>query len=186
MLENKILFVRLNDTDDYPPEVVGLCAMKIAAKYKRPTIIARINPEGFDRGSIRNVNNCELTDLKKFLNDSGYFEYVQGHANAAGASIQDSNLFAFHQYANEALKGINFNEGVYNVNFIREPHAKDLEKLIFELAMESNVWGQGNNEPLIYIPSIYLTQADYSVIGSKNDTVRISVGDITFIKFHAT
>ena len=50
--------------------------MKLAAKYKRPTILARLNEEGYDRGSIRNVNDCELTDLKKFLTDSGYFEWV--------------------------------------------------------------------------------------------------------------
>ena len=87
LLENRILFVRMDDYDDYPSEVTGLCAMKLAAKYKRPTILARLNDEGYDRGSIRNVAYCELTDLKKFLNDSGYFECVQGHANSAGASI---------------------------------------------------------------------------------------------------
>ena len=76
LLENKILFVRLDDDDDYPQEVTGLAAMKLAAKYKRPTILARLNDEGYDRGSIRNVNDCELTDLKKFLTDSGYFEWV--------------------------------------------------------------------------------------------------------------
>lgn len=186
LLENKILFIRLNDEDDYPSEVVGLCAMKIAAKYKRPTIIARTNSEGFDRGSIRNVSNCALTDLKKFLNESGYFEYVQGHPNAAGASIQDTNLFSFHQYANEALKDINFNEGVYDVNFIREPHAADLEDLIFDLASNPTIYGQNNNEPLIYIPNIYLEKGDYSIIGAKNDTIRIILGDVTIIKFHAT
>lgn len=186
LLENKILFIRLNDEDDYPSEVVGLCAMKIAAKYKRPTIIARTNPEGYDRGSIRNVSNCALTDLKKFLNDSGYFEYVQGHPNAAGASIQDSSLFNFHQYANEALKDINFNEGVYDVNFIRDPGAPDLENLIFDLASNSTIYGQNNPEPLIYIPNIYLTNKDYSIIGQKNDTVRINLNGVTLIKFHAT
>lgn len=100
LLENKILFVRLDNDDDFPPEINGLCAMKLAARHKRPTILARLNEEGYDRGSIRNVSDCELRDLKKFLNDSGYFEWVQGHANAAGASILDSNLRAFHEYAN--------------------------------------------------------------------------------------
>ena len=140
LLENKILFVRLED-EDYPQEVTGLAAMKLAAKYKRPTILARLNEEGYDRGSIRNVSDCELTDLKKFLNDSGYFEWVQGHANAAGASILDSNLYAFHQYANEALKDINFDEGVYEVNFIKNANDPDLEDLIFELAQNKTVWG---------------------------------------------
>jgi single-stranded-DNA-specific exonuclease len=87
LLENKILFVRLDDEDDYPSEVNGLCAMRLAAKYKHPTILARRNEDGFDKGSIRNVGDCELRDFKKFLNESGYFEWVQGHASAAGLCI---------------------------------------------------------------------------------------------------
>ena len=141
LLENKVLFVRLDDDDDFPSEVNGLIAMKLAAKFKRPTILARRNEEGLDKGSIRNVSDCELRDFKKFLNESGYFEWVQGHANAAGCSIYDNNLRAFHEYANKALKDINFNEGVYDVDFIREPDAEDLEQLVFDLASEPNIWG---------------------------------------------
>ena len=186
LLENKILFIRLNDDDEYPSEVTGLTAMKLAAKYKRPTILARLNDEGYDRGSIRNVADCELQDLKKFLNDSGYFEWVQGHANAAGASILDSNLRAFHEYANEALKDINFNEGMYDVNFIREPNASDLESLIYDLASNTNIYGQGNPEPLIFVPNIYLDSTDYKVIGTNKDTVRFEKNGVIFIKFHAS
>ena len=186
LLENKILFIRLDDDDEYPSEVTGLTAMKLAAKYKRPTILARLNDEGYDRGSIRNVADCELQDLKKFLNDSGYFEWVQGHANAAGASILDSNLRAFHEYANEALKDINFNEGMYDVNFIREPNAPDLEDLIYDLASNTSIWGQGNSEPLIFVPNIYLDNTDYKVIGTNKDTVRFEKNGVIFIKFHAS
>ena len=186
LLENKILFVRLEDENDYPSEVNGLCAMKLAAKYKRPTILARLNEEGYDRGSIRNVSDCELTDLKKFLNESGYFEWVQGHANAAGCSIYDNNLRAFHEYANEALKDINFNEGVYDVDFIREPDAEDLEQLVFDLASEPNIWGQNNPEPLISVPNIFLNEFGYTIIGTNKDTLRFEINGVTFIKFHAS
>ena len=78
LLENKILFVRLDDNDNFLSEINGLISMKLAAKFKRPTIVARLGPDGFDKGSIRNISDCELTDLKAFLNESGYFEYVQG------------------------------------------------------------------------------------------------------------
>lgn len=159
--------------------------MKLAAKYKRPTILARLNDEGYDRGSIRNVNDCELQDLKQFLNDSGYFEWVQGHANAAGASILDSNLSAFHKYANEALKNIDFNEGVYNVNFIRSADADDLEDMIFNLGAIPNVYGQNNPEPLIYVPNIYLESNEYKIIGTNKDTVRFEKNGVIYIKFHA-
>lgn len=185
LLENKILFVRLDEDDNFPSEINGLIAMKLAAKFKRPTIVTRLGPDGFDKGSIRNVSDCELSNLKAFLNESGYFEYVQGHANAAGCCIDDAQLHAFHEYANEALANINFNEDVYDVNFARTMYAKDLSALIFDLGSHPEVWGQGNPEPLIYVSELYLDKSDIQIIGAKQDTVKIEKNGIAFMKFRA-
>lgn len=185
LLENKILFVRLDDDDDFPSEINGLIAMKLAAKFKRPTIVTRLGPDGFDKGSIRNISDCELNDLKAFLNESGYFEYVQGHANAAGCCINDAQLRAFHEYANDALANINFNEGVYDVNFARTMYDKDLAALIFDLGSRPEVWGQGNPEPLIYVSDLYLDKSDIQVMGAKQDTVKIEKNGVAFMKFRA-
>ena len=185
LLENKILFVRLDEDDNFPPEVVGLCAMKLAAHFKRPTIVARLNEDGYDKGSIRNVADCELTDLKAFLNESGYFEYVQGHANAAGCSIFDDDLRAFHEYANEMLSDIDFNEGAYDVNFERDAKDKDLEDLVFELGSYPELWGQQNPEPLIYVHDLYILPSEIQVMGAKKDTLKVEKNGIAFMKFHA-
>ena len=185
LLENKILFVRLDDDDDFPSEINGLIAMKLAAKFKRPTIVTRLGSDGFDKGSIRNINDCELSDLKAFLNDSGYFEYVQGHANAAGCCINDAQLRAFHEYANDALANINFNEGVYDVNFIRTMYDTDLPALIFELGSHPEVWGQNNPEAMIYVSDIYINKSDIQIMGAKRDTVKIEKNGVAFMKFHA-
>ena len=186
LLNNKILFVRLDEDDGFPPEINGLIAMKLAARFKRPTIVARLNAEGYDRGSIRNVSDCELTDLKAFLNESGYFEYVQGHANAAGASILDSNLRAFHEYANQALSNIDFNIGAYDINFERSGDSSDLIQLVYELASNPEIWGQGNPEPLICVKNIYVQADDIRIMGANKDTVKITVNGMAYMKFHAT
>lgn len=186
LLENKILFIRLEEDDDFPAEINGLIAMKLAARFKRPTIVARLNEEGYDRGSIRNVADCELSDLKAFLNDSGYFEYVQGHPNAAGCSINDNDLRAFHEYANEALQHIDFNEGAYDVNFERDAKDKDLEDLVFELGSYPKLWGQQNPEPLIYVHDLYILPSEIQVMGAKKDTLKIEKNGVAFMKFHAT
>ena len=186
LLENKILFIRLDEDDDFPAEINGLIAMKLAARFKRPTIVARLNEEGYDRGSIRNVADCELSDLKAFLNDSGYFEYVQGHPNAAGCSINDNDLRAFHEYANEALSNIDFNEGAYDVNFERDAKDKDLEDLVFELGSYPELWGQQNPEPLIYVHDLYVLPSEIQIMGSKRDTLKIEKNGVAFMKFHAT
>jgi single-stranded-DNA-specific exonuclease len=43
LLENRVLFVRLDEDDTFPSELNGLLAMKLSAKFKRPTIVARLN-----------------------------------------------------------------------------------------------------------------------------------------------
>ena len=107
------------------------------------------------------------------------------HANAAGCSILDSSLRAFHEYANEKLKNINFNEGVYDVNFARTMHDTDLASLIFDLGSRPDVWGQGNSEPLIYISDLYLDKSDIQVMGAKQDTIKIEKNGVAFMKFRA-
>lgn len=73
LLENKILFIRLDDDDEFPSVLNGLVAMRMAAKFKKPTIVARLNNEGYIRGSARAVSNSPLPNLKTFFTNSGFF-----------------------------------------------------------------------------------------------------------------
>ena len=185
LLDNKVLFVRLEEDDQFPAVLNGLVAMQLSAKFKKPTIVARLNNEGYDRGSMRGLNQSELVSFKDFLEQSGYFEYVSGHDNAAGASIRDKDLADFHKYANEALKDIDFGENVYEVNFIRTAAEKDISNIIFDLDQYRYLYGQNIDEPLIYISDINLTKNDIQIIGKNADTVKFEKFGITYIKFHA-
>lgn len=185
LLENKILFVRLEDTDRFPSELNGLIAMQLAAKYKKPTIVARLNDQGFDRGSARGMNQSELRDFREFLLGSGMFEYAQGHANAFGISIPDDKLREFHDYANEALKDIDFGENVYDVNFVRSGEDADLTNLIIDLASQNGIWGQNNAEPTVCVEHIYVSPRDVRIMGSNQDTLKIEYNGISYLKFKA-
>lgn len=185
LIDNKVLFVRLDDDDDFPSELNGLVAMQLSAKFKKPTIVARLNEEGFIRGSARGLNESELSDFKTFLTDSGYFEYALGHANAFGCSINNKYLSDFHNYANDKLKDIDFGENVYDVNFISSANNKELEKIVNDLGSYPQLWGQHNPEPLIYIKDINLTPNDIQIIGKNKDTVKFEKFGITYIQFHA-
>ena len=185
LLDNKVLFVRLEEDDQFPAVLNGLVAMQLSAKFKKPTIVARLNNEGYDRGSMRGLNQSELVSFKDFLEQSGYFEYVLGHDNAAGASIRDKDLSNFHKYANEALKDIDFGENVYDVNFIRMAADKDIADIILDLDQYRYLYGQNIDEPLIYISDINLTKNDIQIIGKNADTVKFEKFGITYIKFHA-
>ena len=186
LLENRVLFVRLDETDKFPSELNGLIAMQLAAKYKKPTIVARLNEQGFDRGSARGVDKSELKDFKSFLMGSGYFEYAQGHANAFGVSIDDDKLRDFHNYANRELADYDFGENAYDVNFLRSANSNDLSKLVLDIGALSHIWGQGNKEPLIYIDPVEFNPRNIFVMGKNKDTVKITINGIDYIKFRAT
>lgn len=185
LLENKVLFVRLEEEDDFPSEMNGLIATQLAARFKKPTIVARLNAQGFDRGSARGLNQSELKDFRQFLLNTDMFEYAQGHANAFGISIPDYKLREFHAYANEALRTIDFGENVYDVNFARESKAADLGQLTIELGKAGAIWGQGNPQPLVYVYNIMVNPSNIRIMGANQDTVKIEVDGMPYLKFHA-
>lgn len=184
LLENKILFVRLDD-EDFPPELNGLCAMKLAAKYQKPTIVARLNEEGEIKGSSRGLNESELKSFKNFMDESGYFTFTAGHDNACGIGILDKNLSDFHAYANKELADVDFGESWYEVNFERIAADQDIKDLILDIAAHEDLWGQGNPEPLIHIKDINITKSDVRIMGKNSDTVKIEKFGVAYMKFHA-
>ena len=184
LLNNKVILVRLEDDMVLPSELNGLLAMKIVAKYKRPAMVLRLGPDGYDKGSMRGVNQSALVSFKDFLNKSGFVESM-GHDNAAGAIIKDENLSAFHAYANEKLANIDFGENYYDINFERNVTSPDLDRLITDISRHDDIWGQSNNIPLIHVKGLIIEPDEISIIGKNSDTVKIEKNGITYIKFKA-
>ena len=185
LLENKVLVVELDETDEFPSELNGLVAMQLSNKYKRPTIVARVNDEGYLRGSARGLNNSELTSFKNYLDSTGLFEYCAGHDNAFGASIKIDSLDTFIEKSNEELKNYDFGQDVYDVNLVRQAADNDIDRIAYDIDKYYKLWGQRCDEPLIYIGNINLTHNDINICGKNNDTVRFTKFGITYIKFFA-
>jgi len=160
--------------------------MQLASRYQRPTIVARLNHEGYVRGSARGLNESELSSFKEFLNESNLFEYTAGHDNAFGISIPNSNLTKLHEYANDKLKDMDLSESAYDVNFERHAMDLDLVALILDIANYEHIYGQKNPEPLLYIDSINLKAGEWRVMGQKKDTVAWEKNGVKYIQFHAT
>lgn len=75
--DNKILILNADEID-IPNTLTGLCAMGVAAKYKKPTLLGRINSDGFLKGSMRGRGESELKDFRDFLLESNLMDYVEG------------------------------------------------------------------------------------------------------------
>ena len=185
LLNNQVLFIRLDDEDEFPTELNGLVATQLSARYNKPTIVARLNDEGYIRGSARGLNKSELKSFKDFLNNTNLFEYTAGHDNAFGISIKKDNLDKLHAMVNKELMNIDFGVNVYDVDFVRQAKDTDLDKIILDLSRYEQVWGQQNPEALILVKDIFIRKEDIQIIGKNKDTLKFEKNGITYIKFHA-
>ena len=182
--DNKILILNADDID-VSNTLTGLCAMGVAAKYKKPVLLGRVNKEGYLKGSMRGRGESELKDFRSFLLSSGYMDYVEGHNNAAGFAIKESDVSKLYDYANKELANINFNEGFYEADFIVNGNCSYLNEMIFDLWKGKNIYGQNCPEPIIITQNLTIRQDNIKIIGAYKDTVKITFNNTTFMKFKA-
>lgn len=182
--DNKILILNADDID-VSNTLTGLCAMGVAAKYKKPVLLGRVNKEGYLKGSMRGRGESELKDFRSFLLSSGYMDYVEGHNNAAGFAIKESDVSKLYDYANKELANINFNEGFYEADFIVNGNCSYLNEMIFDLWKGKNIYGQNCPEPIIITQNLTIRPDNIKIIGAYKDTVKITFNNTTFMKFKA-
>ena len=185
LLENQILFIRLDDSTRFPSELNGLIANQLANKYKKPTIVARLNDYGEIKGSARGVNASALSSFKKYLESTGLMDLAAGHDQSFGIEIKNSNLERLHKIANEELLKYDLGETYYEVDFEFQANDSKLVDLIYDLDKYKFVWSQNNSTPKIHVTDLHFTKSDYDVVGKNKDTLRIHKNGITFIKFFA-
>lgn len=182
--DNKILILNADELD-VSNTLTGLCAMGVAADHKKPVLLGRVNNDGYLKGSMRGRGESELKDFKEFLLKSGYMEYVEGHANAAGFSIKVSDVPKLYEYANRELADINFNEGFYEADFVVNGNCSYLSDMILDLNRGKDFYGQNCAEPIIISENITINTSAIQTIGSNKDTLKFVFNDITYIKFKA-
>lgn len=185
LLINKVLFVELDDDDDFPSTLNGLLATRLTNKYSRPAIVARANDDGYIRGSARAIKTESMDSFKQYLEESEMFEYVLGHPLAFGCSISSYNLDKFFSYSNDSLKDVELGEKCYSVNFIRDAMDNDIDNLIRDVGEYGYIWSNQNDEPTLYIDNIILSTNEVQIIGTNRDTVKFIKNGITYIKFKA-
>jgi len=102
LLDHKVIFFKL-EPGEIDRNIAGLCANKIMAKYQRPVmVLTRCENEiisiknGFTieaktqvtyEGSARGCDKIDIDDFKAICAETGLTNYLIGHQNAFGASI---------------------------------------------------------------------------------------------------
>lgn len=194
LLENKILLIQLQNPVD--TNLSGLIANQLQSEYQKPVLLLNkvIKDNGTQQvqisweGSGRGFEKSELKDFKKFLTDSGYFMYAEGHANAFGAGILDKNVQDFIQYANNQLKDFDFTPK-YRVDYIY--HFDDINTLdLMNIAEWADLWGQGVEEPYIVLENIKIESNKIRLNGTRSRTLNLNLSspleDVSLVKFRSS
>ena len=192
LLENQVLAIKLEGKNESNRNITGLIANQIMGRYQRPVLILNrtVHDEDPDNvyvtwdGSGRNANGTDLTNFQEFLQESGYFEFAEGHDNAFGVSIRDEHFAPFIEYANEKLKDVDFSpkytpDVIYFANMV---HGSE----ILKLADLGHIWGQGVEEPIVVITDVKVDKNNLNLFGSTLKIALPSDEGISLVKFRSS
>jgi len=187
LLDNKILFIKLEEPTEDSKSITGLVANKLMSTYGHPVMLLNktfddVTGELTWAGSGRNNPSMGVESLQHLALDSGYFTLAQGHDNALGLAIPDSNVDLFLSYSNGLLKDYDFSP-VYNVDIEYLPNKIDIADIL-EIADADYVWGQGVDEPLIAFKNVSVTKNNIKLFGT---TLKINLLDnLSIVKFKSS
>lgn len=190
LLKNQILIVRLGAEYAIDKNLTGLVATKIANQFQKPTMI--VNETRDEEGNLiwagsgRIFSQSNFTTFREFLDDSGYFEYAQGHQGAFGCAIKGENVKLFTDYANIELADFDFTPKYYidleyDANYL-------IPADVLNIANFDNLWGQGIEEPFILVKNLKVSKENIALL--KETTLKITIPadgqDISLIKFDSS
>jgi single-stranded-DNA-specific exonuclease len=177
---NKVIIVHNIQTIE--EWVTGLIAIKIAEKYKKPTIILSTkNKDGVYKGSARGYEKSELKDFKTVVEETDVFELAKGHPNAFGVRIKESNIPKAIARFNEVLDHYSF-EDKYEVD-LSVPANSMSEYIINKICELEHVWGKNIPEPYLLINNLDIESSMINLVGKKEDTVSIYNNGISYMLF---
>lgn len=177
LLDNPVLIVELESAAAANPNITGLVANQVAAKYNRPTLILNQKEEDGQivwRGSGRNIKGTKFDDFQHFLLNSGLMELASGHDNAFGVGVHHKDLKALKDYCQNNLSVSDFTP-TYSVDAVLE--ARFLSGLdVLSVADMKDLWGQDMEEPKILIENLNIN-ADNIELLAKGPTIKITPAD---------
>lgn len=154
----------------------GLIANKITGNFGKPSLVLReLNPTMFS-GSLRSP-----VDIADKINETGLAK-CQGHLAACGIFLKKSNLPRLIKWFDESKLSVNPEQ---QITAILKPNQITLP-LCHACSDDMMLWGSSEGNKIIQ-PKFYLefetSPNDIQVFVKKTTTVKITKGDISFLKF---
>ena len=158
---------------EYPTSVNGLVAMKIMSKTGLPVMIGEYK-NGMYAGSARANFN-----LNQFLHETNLFKYVQGHLQAFGWGISESNLNKFIELLHEKdleTDLTHYVDRVYN-SINHKPYLD-----IMDIEDNKNVFGGKLEFPLLAFKDVSFHK---SCINARGSVLNLFDNELSFVMFNS-
>lgn len=198
LLDHKVVLFLL-DKEQISPNLAGLVANKIMAKYQRPVAVLTKkeketlpwespNPiEVIYSGSARGCTLVGATEFKKLCESFDKTLLAAGHNQAFGLSLPQEAIQEFLEYTDKAYEHV-ADEAVYHVDaIIPQEEINDnptLEKAILNIGFSDNLWGTNLEEPYIALENIIITKDMVQMYEKRDITLKIELTpEIALMKF---
>ena len=155
IIYNKDVIIGLLE-EDVPSSITGLVAMKVADNNRKPVMIGKEYGDTL-AGSLRASDGL---DFKRILTISRLFNFVSGHASAAGWDINNSQLEDLYEYLDE----YEFNGS--SEYLVDKLYNKPEESDIYSVEINKHVFGGEVNWALFGYKNIKFNKKCISTRGS--------------------
>ena len=181
LADNNVIMVEVEKDDNIPLTITGLLAQKVLSMYGKPCLIGRTGTDGFLRGSMRSSGNfASLPNFKEFLEKSEMFDYIAGHFQASGFSLEKTSLPTFITYVNSTLSSKDF-ENCYHVDYIFDANDSSIKTVGNIIGNREDCFGNGVDEVKIVVKNI--PTSSLFVMGATKDSAKISYNGVDYVRF---
>lgn len=163
------------------PEIVGLAAMNLSSKYKKPVLLGKVK-NGYFSGSVRVNGGFPDKEFRKTCEDSKLFGFAQGHNGAFGFGIPTTNIPKLKEYFNKTYGEMDLQDS-YDVDFIIDDLNSISPSDFYRIQTNKYLWGKGLEEPSFVLENVPLFFMSASILGEKKDTVKYTYKNIDFMFF---
>ena len=178
MMDHKVLLFLL-EPGQIKPEIRGLIANKIMARYQRPCCMLTKTEESY-QGSARGCDKVGVTEFKDICAETQVCEYTIGHQGAFGLGIPANEIDTFLEKTDKSLADMP-NEPIYYVDYIWHYDNIDAQAIL-DIGEMDKYWGKDVDEAIVAVKGIRITKDMLHMMASN--TMKISLpNNINIIKF---
>lgn len=181
MLDNKILLFLL-EPGQIAAEIRGLVANKIMNKYQRPCLVLTRTDHNTYEGSGRGYTKTGINSFKNILEQCQETIYAQGHDNAFGFSVAQTDTSILLNHINQLLSNIS-TEPIYRIDYDFKENDNN-NQIILDIADMNDYWGQDIERSYINI-NFKITNSNFQIM--KSNTLKFNLPHgLSIIKFNGT